>query len=126
MSDIQCGAFHPFSVDADGMIRWSATLTPIPDDAWETTFHAEAAMALERGLNLGRALAIRSDALEFSAPETAEEPITIAIRDVLSKANGSAVEDGQALNRRREVERQRREDNATQLQRLREKYPGGL
>ena len=90
MDEVQCGKFESLFVDVDGMIRWSATLTPSPSARWLKVFKDEAGRALSIGVFLDHAPLIRSDSIEFSAPENSEGAVARAIRGVITKTNRTA------------------------------------
>jgi hypothetical protein len=90
MGEVQCGKFESLFVDVDGMTRWSATLTPSPSEIWLKAFKDEAGAALSAGVSLGDTPLIRSDSIEFSAPENSQGAVASAIRGVITKTNRTA------------------------------------
>jgi hypothetical protein len=90
MDEVQCGKFESLFVDVDGMTRWSATLTPSPSERWLKAFKNEAGAALCAGVSFGDAPRIRSDSIEFSAPENSQGAVANAIRGVITKTNRTA------------------------------------
>ena len=87
MDEVHCGTFELLYVDSDGMSRWSASLIPRPSEIWLKAFADEACTALSAGVYLGDVPLIRSDSIEFSAPESSEGAVASAIRVVITKAS---------------------------------------